>query len=1209
MSGKVIITDGNTAAAYVAHATNDVCAIYPITPSSVMGEVADERTAKGLRNIWGTLPNVTEMQSEAGAAAAVHGALTTGALTSTFTASQGLLLMIPSMFKIAGELCPTVFHVSARAVACQALSIFGDHSDVMSVRSTGFGLIATGNVQEVMDIALITQAASIESRIPFVHFFDGFRTSHEVQKVHELSFDDMRAMLEDDLVRAHRERGMCPDRPVLRGTSQNPDVYFQGRETVNPFVNQVPEIMTRQMEKFGQLFGRHYKLFDYVGDPEADRVIIMMGSGAECMHETVENLMKQGEKVGLVKVRLYRPFSTKDFVEALPPTAKTIGVLDRTKEPGAIGEPLYVDVRTAIGEAMSEGWYKGSGYPVVVGGRYGLGSKEFTPAMAKAALDNLKEKKPKNHFTVGITDDVTFTSLEVDEDYENDQAGVVCGKFFGLGADGTVGANKNSIKIIGENTDYEAQGYFVYDSKKAGAITVSHLRFGKNTIRSPYLVKSADFIAVHHFSFLERYDVLEGVKEGGSFLLNAPFKHDEVWDKMPRKVQQTIIDKKLKFYTIDAVTLGKELGLGARINIIMQTAFFDIANIIPREQFTEAIADSVRKTYGGKGEKVVNMNVSAMHAALENLHEVAVPGQATSDIEMAHLVPEDSPAFVREVVEPIMATKGDEIPVSKMPSDGTFPVATTQFEKRNIAVDIPEWDSKSCLQCGLCSYVCPHAAIRLKVYEPDVLKDAPGTFQSVKAKGVKDKEMNFTVQVAPEDCTGCAACVHTCPGKRKDAEGNRTGEKTLKMVFQYDVREQERENYKFFLENIPETDINLFKQSTIKGSQLIRPLFEYSGACAGCGETPYVKLLSQLFGDRLMIGNATGCSSIYGGNLPTTPYCVRDDGRGPTWSNSLFEDAAEFSFGMRLAVDRFMESGHDLMAGMIEKGSPHANLMREIMEAPQKTLAEIEEQRKRVVSLREAIKGDDSFEAKRLVELSDYLVAKSIWAMGGDGWAYDIGYGGLDHVMASGKNINAIVLDTEVYSNTGGQMSKATPAAATAKFAEGGKPMPKKDLAMMLMSYGNVYVARVAFGANPAQAIKAFIEAEAYDGPSCVICYSHCIAHGINMTTGVDQQKKAVNSGHWVLMRYNPDLVKEDKNPLQLDSKAPSIPFRDFAYSETRFRRLKILSEEQAEKMMEVAETSTAQRAHLYQMMAKMDYGEDGEEEKAEEKKTEKKKV
>ncbi|MBU0754069.1 MAG: pyruvate:ferredoxin (flavodoxin) oxidoreductase, partial [Planctomycetes bacterium] len=800
-------------------------------------------------------------------------------------------------------------------------------------------------------------------------------------------------------------------------TSQNPDVYFQGRDTVNAFENRVPEIMAKQMKKFGQMIGRHYNLFDYVGHPEADRVVVMMGSGAECMHETVDSLVKKGEKVGLIKVRLYRPFAVKAFVETLPASVKKISVLDRTKEPGSIGEPLYLDVRTAVGEGMGEGWFKGTGYPTIVGGRYGLGSKEFTPAMAKAALDNLKADKPKNHFTVGINDDVTHTSLEVDEAYENDQEGVVCGKFYGLGADGTVGANKNSIKIIGENTDYEAQGYFVYDSKKAGAITVSHLRFGKNPIRSPYLIKSADFVAVHNYSFLERYNVLEGIKEGGTFLLTAPFSHEEIWDKLPRMVQQTIIDKKLKFFTIDSISIAKELGLGARINIIMQTAFFDISKILTRDQYTKAIEDAVRKTYGSKGDKVVNMNLSAMTAALENLHEVKVPAKATSTIEMAKLVPDDSPKFVKEVVEPIMATKGDTIPVSLMPPDGTFPLSTTQYEKRNIAVDIPEWDEESCLQCALCSYVCPHAAIRCKVYEPEVLKNAPAAFKSVKAKGIKDKEMIYTIQVAPEDCTGCAACVHTCPGKRKDAQGNRTEEKTLRMITQYEVREQERENYNFFLNKIPETDISLFKQSTIKGSQLIRPLFEYSGACAGCGETPYVKLLTQLFGDRLMIGNATGCSSIYGGNLPTTPYCTRDDGRGPTWSNSLFEDAAEFSFGMRLAVDRFKESAIDLMKGMIKNGSPHGRYMQEIIDAPQKTLAEIEDQRSRVADLVSHMKDDQSFEGRRLVELSDYLVAKSIWAMGGDGWAYDIGYGGLDHVMASGKNIKAIVLDTEVYSN------------------------------------------------------------------------------------------------------------------------------------------------------------------------------------------------
>ena len=828
-----------------------------------------------------------------------------------------------------------------------------------------------------------------------------------------------------------------------------------------------------------------------------------------------------------------------------------------------------------------------------MGGRYGLGSKEFDAAMAKGVIDNLMAEKAKNHFTVGINDDVTHTSLDYDKSYENDQGDVVCGKFFGLGSDGTVGANKNSIKIIGENTDYFAQGYFVYDSKKAGAITVSHLRFGKSLLRCPYLVKSADFVAVHNWSFLERYDVLDGIKEGGTFLLNAPFNADEVWDKLPRPVQEIVIAKKLKFYTIDAVNIAKELGLGARINVIMQTAFFEIAKILSPDDYKAAIEGAIKKSYGSKGEKVVEMNVNAMKAALENLHEVTVPAAATSELGMAKLVPDDSPDFVKKVVEPIMATKGDDIPVSLMPADGTFPTGTTQFEKRNIAVDIPEWDPNSCLQCALCSYVCPHAAIRVKLYEPGLLDGAPATFKSVKAKGLKDKELMYTVQVAPEDCTGCGACVHTCPGKRKDAEGNRTGEKTLNMVFQYPIREQERENYDFFLDKLPEPDISLFPQHTIKGSQLQRPLFEYSGACAGCGETPYVKLLTQLFGDRLLVGNATGCSSIYGGNLPTTPYCTRSDGRGPAWSNSLFEDAAEFSFGMRLAVDRFKANAAELMQELIENGAPSADLAKEILTAPQKTLAEIEAQRERVANFKAALNGADG--NKRLLELVDYLVERSVWAVGGDGWAYDIGYGGLDHVLASGKNINAMVLDTEVYSNTGGQMSKATPCGATAKFAEAGKAMPKKDLAMMLMSYGNVYVARVAFGANPNQAIKAFIEAEAYDGPSIVICYSHCIAHGINMTTGVDQQKKAVQSGHWVLMRYNPDLLKEGKNPLQLDSKPPKMSFSEYAYSEARYKMLKRIDEKRAAMLMADAEESTKNRAELYQKMAELKYGDEGE--------------
>jgi len=1191
MVRKKVMIDGNTAVAYVAHATNDVCAIYPITPSSVMGEVADERSAMGMKNIWGTIPTVSELQSEGGASGAVHGALTTGALTTTFTASQGLLLMIPNMFKIAGELTSTVFHVSARSVACQALSIFGDHSDVMAVRSTGFGLIATGNNQEIMDLSLVAQAASLESRVPMVHYFDGFRSSHEVQKVEELTFDDMRHMIDDELVRAHRERGMNPDRPVLRGSAQNPDVYFQGRETVNPYYEKAAGIVQSYMNKFADLTGRQYRLFDYVGAPDADRVAIIMGSGAETMHETVESLNASGEKVGLVKVRLYRPFDCRAFVEALPKTVKSIVVLDRTKEPGAIGEPLYVDVRTAVGEAMTDGYAPFDKYPTVIGGRYGLGSKEFTPAMAKAALDNIKAGSPRNHFTVGIIDDVANTSLDVDESYENDQAGVYCGKFFGLGADGTVGANKNSIKIIGENTENNAQGYFVYDSKKAGAITVSHLRFGKNPIRSPYLVNSPNFVAVHHFSFLERYDVLEGIVQGGTFLLNSPYKPSEVWDKMPRTIQQQIIDKKLDFYAIDAITIGKELGLGARINVIMQTCFFEISKIIGRDDYVAAITDAIKKTYGSKGEKVVNMNVSAIHAALDNLEKVAVPASATSTIEIPEIVPEGAPEYVKEVAGPIMNNIGDSIPVSKMPVDGTFPTATTQYEKRNIANDIPEWDKDSCLQCALCSYVCPHAAIRIKVFDPSHLETAPGTLKSVKAKGVKDKDLACTVQVAPEDCTGCGACVHTCPGKRKDADGNKTGKQTLQMVFQAPIRETERENYSWFLD-LPETDSDLFNPMTVKGSQVKRPLFEYSGACAGCGETPYVKLMTQLFGDRLMIGNATGCSSIYGGNLPTTPYCTRDDGRGPTWSNSLFEDNAEFAFGMRLAVDKFDIAARELIDTLIEGGAAYKAELEAVRNAPQTTQNEIEAQRANVVALKEKLANDSSWEAKRLSELADYTVKRSVWALGGDGWAYDIGYGGLDHVMASGKNVNILVLDTEVYSNTGGQMSKATPLASTAKFAVAGKPTPKKDLAMMMMTYGNVYVATVAFGANPSQTVKAFMEAEAYDGPSIIIAYSHCIAHGINMTTGVDQQKKAVSCGHFTLSRYNPGLITEGKNPLVLDSKAPKGTFAEYAYSENRYRSLKGLSEKQAALLMEQAEEATKFRSNLYRMMAEMEYDE-----------------
>ena len=1195
MKRRMVTTDGNGAAAHCAHATNEVIAIYPITPSSPMGEIADAKTAKGERNIWGTVPSVTEMQSEGGAAGAVHGALSAGALTTTFTASQGLLLMIPNMYKIAGELLPTVFHITARSLACHALSIFGDHSDVMTCRETGFGMLCSCSVQEVMDFALIAQQATLASRVPFLHFFDGFRTSHEEQKVEELTFDDMRAMIDDELVAQHRARALTPDRPVMGGTAQNPDVYFQGRETVNPFYLATPKIVEDAMNKFAKIAGRQYKLFDYVGAPDAEKIIIMMGSGADTAHETVDYLNSKGEKVGLIKVRLYRPFSTKHFMAVLPKTVKKIAVLDRTKEPGSLGEPLYLDIRTAIGEAMADGIAPFDKYPVVVGGRYGLGSKEFTPAMVKAVYDNLNAAKPKRGFTVGIVDDVTNTSLDVDESFQIPSEGLYRAMFYGLGSDGTVGANRNSIKIIGELTDNYAQAYFVYDSRKAGTMTVSHLRFGKKPIQRPYLINQADFVACHNPSFLEKYDMLSSARKGGTFLLTSFHGPDQVWDTLPQEVQEQMIDKKLKFYVIDAISLAQELGLGARINVIMQTAFFKISNIIPLDMAVNAIKDAIRKTYGKRGEKVIEMNNAAVDRAIDRVCEVKVPAKVTSKIKMPPVVPADAPEFVRTVTAELMAMRGDSVPVSKFPVDGRFPVGTTQYEKRNIAVNIPIWQPELCLQCGMCSLVCPHATIRIKDYDPKALAGAPASFKSIDAKGKEFKGMKFTVQVAPEDCTGCGACVQTCPGAERGPDKQPTGRKAINLEMQEPIRERERQNYAFFL-SIPNTDPALFKANTVKGSQLIQPLFEYSGACAGCGETAYVKLLSQLFGDRAYIGNATGCSSIYGGNLPTTPYTTRADGRGPTWCNSLFEDNAEFAMGMRLTVDQFRETSLVLLDRVVESGCVDKDLAAEIRAA---TLADdpeqvaIEAQRGRVERLKEQCrKQGNCADCRQLLTVADYLVRKSVWAVGGDGWAYDIGYGGLDHVLACGRKVNVLVLDTEVYSNTGGQMSKSTPRAAVAKFAAGGKPAPKKDLGLLAMVYGNIYVAKVAMGANANQAVKAFAEAEAYPGPSLIIAYSHCINHGFDLTTGYEEQKKAVASGHWPLYRFDPRLKEQGKNPLQLDSKPPTIEFSEYAYNEDRYKSLKQSKPEVAAELMKLANRDAVERYALMEQLANLKCGQ-----------------
>ncbi|MGC9334084.1 MAG: pyruvate:ferredoxin (flavodoxin) oxidoreductase [Anaerolineae bacterium] len=1172
---QMVSIDGNEAAAYVAHKINEVVAIYPITPSSPMGEHADAYSANGEPNIWGTVPLVVEMQSEGGAAGAAHGALQTGALTTTFTASQGLLLMLPNMYKIAGELTPTVFHVTARTVATHALSIFGDHSDVMAVRATGWGLLSSNSPQEVMDLAVIAQAAALESRVPFVHFFDGFRTSHEINMVELLSREDLRAMIDDKSVLAHRARGFNPERAFIRGTAQNPDVFFQSRETINPFYLETPDIVQKHMDRFAELTGRQYRLFEYVGAPDADCVAVLMGSSAEVAHEAVEYLVGQGEKVGLLKVRLYRPFSIEHFVEALPETTKLVAALDRTKEPGSAGEPLYQDCLTAMVE---------TGRNIkVIGGRYGLSSKEFTPAMMKGLFDEMAKDQPKNHFTLGIHDDVTLTSIDYDPSFSIEPDDVVRAVFYGLGSDGTVSANKNSIKIIGEDTDNYAQGYFEYDSKKAGAVTVSHLRFGPRPIRQTCLVNSANFVACHQFVFLEQFDVLVNAEPGATFLLNAPYGPNEVWDKLPRKIQEQILEKDLKLYVIDAYRVARETGMGVRINTIMQTAFFALSGVLPRDQAIKAIKDAIEKTYGKRGEAVVKKNFAAVDMTLANLFRVEVMDEVTSDIEIPPVVPPEAPEFVQKVTAEIMARRGDLLPVSALPVDGTFPSGTTQWEKRNVALEIPVWEPDICIQCAKCAIACPHATIRFKIYDPAHLEGAPETFKSVAARGKEYEGMVATIQVAPEDCTGCGLCVEVCPVKDKK-EPKR---KAINMAPQPPLRVQERENYAFFL-GIPDYDRTQVKTNTVKGSQLLRPLFEYSGACAGCGETPYVKLLSQLFGDRALISNATGCSSIYGGNLPTTPWTVNQEGRGPTWSNSLFEDNAEFGFGFRLTIDKQTEYARELVDAL--RGHIGDELADGILGANQVTETDIAAQRARVAQLKDKIADLETPEAVQLQSVADWLVKKSVWVLGGDGWAYDIGYGGLDHVLASGRNVNVLVLDTQVYSNTGGQMSKATPRGAVAKFAAAGKPMPKKDLGMIAMTYGNIYVAQIAMGANDTQTVKAFVEAESYDGPSLIIAYSTCIAHGINMRLGFDQMKRAVDSGAWVLYRYDPRLADQGKNPLQLDSKAPKIPFKDYAYNETRFRMLTQTDPERAEWLLEQAQKDANERWRTYEQLASLDY-------------------
>jgi pyruvate-ferredoxin/flavodoxin oxidoreductase len=1189
-SRKPVFTtiDGNEAAAWVAYRLNEVMAIYPITPSSPIAEWCDQWASEGKHNLWGTIPFLVEMQSEGGAAGAVHGALQTGALSTTFTASQGLLLMLPNMFKIAGELLPTVFHVTARTVATHALSIFGDHSDIMAARSTGWAMLGAASVQETMDFALISQAAALRTRLPFVHFFDGFRTSHEVSKIQMLDESDLRALVDHSLVSQRRASGLTPDRPVLRGTAQNPDAFFQGREAANPCYAACPEVTQQVMDRFARLTGRAYRLFDYVGAPDAERVVVLMGSGCDVAHEAVEYLNGRGEKVGLLKVRLYRPFDSRRFVEALPRTVRAIGVLDRTKEPGAAGEPLYQDCLTALYEQGAEPSPRFQTPPLVLGGRYGLSSKEFTPGMVKAVFDNLASATPKNHFTVGIMDDVSGTSLPWDAAFSTEPEDVIRALFFGLGADGTVGANKNSIKIIGEETANYAQGYFVYDSKKSGSITVSHLRFGPRPIRSSYLITQANFVACHQPAFLERHDMLEYLAPEGVFLLNTPFSKEEIWARLPTPVQEALIVRKGRFFVIDATSVARASGMGGRINTIMQVCFFALSGVLPKEEAIEAIKESIRKTYGKKGEEIVRMNLAAVDNTLAHLAEVAVGAVNGAGGLLPAITPE-APAFVREVLGKLAAGRGDSLAVSAFPADGTFPTGTAQYEKRNLALEIPVWEEAICIQCLKCVAICPHATIRAKVCEPGALEGAPAAFKSTSARAPEWKGMRLLLQVAPEDCTGCTMCVEICPARDK-SESKR---KAINMRPQAPLRAQERENWNFFL-SVPELDRRKIKAGTLRQQQVMQPLFEFSGACSGCGETPYIKLLTQLFGDRALIANATGCSSIYGGNLPTTPYTQNAQGRGPAWCNSLFEDNAEFGLGFRVSIDKQKEFASELLRQLAAHIGQ--DLVEGILQANQAEEAGIEEQRQRVAALREKLRAMDSEEARLLLALADQLVRKSVWIVGGDGWAYDIGYGGLDHVLASGRDVNVLVLDTEVYSNTGGQMSKSTPRGAVAKFAAGGKPLGKKDLGLIAMAYGHVYVASVALGAKDEQTLKAFIEAESYSGPSLIIAYSHCIAHGIALDAGVGarQQKLAVDCGQWLLYRFDPRRAEKGENPLQLDSAPPRIKVQEYLLSENRFKMLTKSKPDDARKFFAQAQVDNERRWKFYQFMQQRSTGGSG---------------
>jgi pyruvate-ferredoxin/flavodoxin oxidoreductase len=1179
----MLTIDGNEAAARIAYQTNEVIAIYPITPASPMGEWSDEWASLGQRNLLGVTPQVVEMQSEGGAAGATHGALQAGALASGFTASQGLLLMIPNMYKIAGELTPTVLHVAARSLAAQALSIFGDHSDVMSTRMTGYAMLCSANVQEVMDFALISQMATLRSRIPFLHFFDGFRTSHEISKIDDIAPEIIRQLIDEKLIIEHRKRALSPDHPVLRGTSQNPDVYFQGRETVNNYYAATPDIVEQCMREFGELTGRHYELFEYHGHPEPERLLMLMGSGIGAAGEAVDTLVAQGERVGLLKVRLYRPFSPERLLAAIPPSVTKIAVLDRTKEPGSDGEPLYKDVVTAIMQAYAEGTLASA--PRISGGRYGLSSKEFTPAMVAAILEEQKNDRPKHDFTIGIHDDVSHTSLPWDSSFRSDAIGKMtqC-VFYGLGSDGTVSANKNSIKIIGSRTDHHIQGYFQYDSKKAGAVTVSYLRFGPERIDSTYLIEpdSAQFVACHQPNFVDRYPMLEKAARGATFLLNTPHAPEKVWDSLPREVQQEIIDKQIRLYAIDAYGIAKETGMGRRINTIMQTAFFAISGILDPELAISEIKTMVEKTYGRKGRRLLERNYAAIDASLAHLHQIDIPAAVTSRIELPPVIQGDAPDFVRNVTATLIAGRGDELPVSAIPVDGTWPLGTAAYEKRRLALEIPLWDAELCTHCGKCPLACPHAAIRSKMFPASAAEGAPEGFLHVPVKGGKKElppETHITYQVAPDDCTGCGLCVDICPIRDRENPEH----KAINMVPIDQTHDTEVKNWDFFL-HLPDFDRRSLKVSTLKGAMAMQPLFEFSGACVGCGETPYIKLATQLFGDRMLIANATGCSSIYGGNLPTTPYTTNSDGRGPAWNNSLFEDNAEFGLGMRTAVDAQAAQARELL----QRVAPQLDgvLVDGLLNATQVDEADIYEQRERVTQLKAALAGVEHPDATHLLELADYLVKKSVWLIGGDGWAYDIGYGGLDHVLASGKNVNILVLDTEVYSNTGGQTSKATPLGAVAKFSAGGKPIIKKDLAMMAMAYGNAYVAQVAFGAKDVQTLRAFIDAESYDGPSLIIAYSPCIAHGVDLSNNLRQQGLAVNSGHWSLFRYDPRLVEKGESPLHMDSKPPSIPYEEFTSTETRFAVLTRTHPDDAARFLKQAQQHAKEKYSLYEQMA-----------------------